>query len=204
MDFLTAAPSDRAVEAWGARLHPASRVLQNESGHFEAWARDHELHAQNALWDMDEIMAANFMTFADVVEREDYDLWVGDEGWDLDYFLHENPELKRAPYAFLTDFIGVLPMREDRSSAEFRRAWDKNAENVDHLRQHPDVRDLSIMVGDEDDVLDREFGPDLPEHAAVGARALPLLRLHVSLRSRRVRGQGRAAAASSATATTSG
>ena len=40
------------------------------------------------------------------------------------------------------------------------------------------------MVGDEEDVLDREFGPDLPEHAAVGARALPLLRLHLPLRPR--------------------
>jgi pimeloyl-ACP methyl ester carboxylesterase/UDP:flavonoid glycosyltransferase YjiC (YdhE family) len=162
VDFLTATPCDRVVVAWGARLHPASRLLHDESAHLEGWARDHELHAQNALWDMDEIMAANFMTFADVVEREDYDLWVGDEGWDLDYFLHENPELKRAPYVFLTDFIGVLPMREDRGSVEFRRAWEKNAENIDHLRQHPDVRDLSIMVGDEEDVLDREFGPDLP------------------------------------------
>ena len=162
VDFLTAPPSDRAVEAWGARLHPASRLLHDESGHVEGWARDHELHAQNALWNMDEIMAANFMTFADVVEREPYDLWVGDEGWELDYFLHENPELKRAPYCFITDFIGVLPMREDAQSVEFRRAWEKNAENIDHLRHHPDVRDLSILVGEEQDVLDREFGPDLP------------------------------------------
>jgi predicted glycosyltransferase len=107
-------------------------------------------------------MAANFMTFADVVEREAYDLWVGDEGWDLDYFLHENPELKRAPYVFMTDFIGMLPMREEPTSVEFKRAWEKNAENIDHLRFHPDVRDLSIMVGDDEDVLDRDFGPDLP------------------------------------------
>jgi pimeloyl-ACP methyl ester carboxylesterase/predicted glycosyltransferase len=162
VDFLAANPADRLVEAAGERLHPATRLLVNESAHVEGWARDHELHAQNALWDMDEILAANFMTFADVVEREDYDLWVGDEGWDLDYFLHENPELKRAPYAFLTDFIGILPMRDDPTSAEFRRAWDKNAENIDHLRLHPDVRDLSVMIGDEEDVLDREFGPDLP------------------------------------------
>jgi predicted glycosyltransferase len=111
---------------------------------------------------MDEIMSANFMTLADVVEREPYDLWVGDEGWDLDYYLHENPDLKRAPYVFLTDFIGLLPMREDRTSTEFRRCWEKNAENIDHLRLHPDVRDLSILIGDEEDVLDREFGPDLP------------------------------------------
>jgi predicted glycosyltransferase len=56
----------------------------------------------------------------------------------------------------------MLPMRDDPASTEFRRAWEKNAENIDHLRLHPDVRDLSLMVGDEDDVLDREFGPDLP------------------------------------------
>jgi UDP:flavonoid glycosyltransferase YjiC (YdhE family) len=107
-------------------------------------------------------MSANFMTFADVVEAERYDLWVGDEGWDLDYYLHENPELKRAPYVFLTDFIGVLPMREDPASVEFKRAWEKNAETIDHLRLHPDVRDLSIMIGDAEDVLDRPFGPELP------------------------------------------
>ena len=162
VDFLAADPARQAVQSAGERLHPATDLLLNESAHVEGWARDHELHAFNALWHMDEIMSANFMTFADVVERDPYDLWVGDEGWDLDYYLHENPELKRAPYAFVTDFIGVLPMRDDPTSTEFRRAWDKNAENIDHLRLHPDVRDLSLMVGDEEDVLDRAFGPDLP------------------------------------------
>jgi len=163
VDFLAADPARRVVELSGERLHPATSLLLNESAHVESWATaDHQLHAFNALWDMDEIMAANFMVFADAVEAGDYDLWIGDEGWDLDYYLHENPEMKRAPYAFITDFIGMLPMREDPTSTEFVRAWEKNAENVDHLRLHPDVRDLSLMVGDEDDVLDRPFGPNLP------------------------------------------
>jgi pimeloyl-ACP methyl ester carboxylesterase len=162
VDFLTADPADRVVAHWGERLHPAARLLYNDSAHFEGWAGDHELHAFNALWDMDENLAANFMTFADVVERERYDLWVGDEGWDLDYYLHENPELKGAPYVFLTDFIGMLPMRDDPTSTEFTRCWEKNAENIDHLRLHPEVRDLSLLVGDEADVLDRPFGPNLP------------------------------------------
>jgi pimeloyl-ACP methyl ester carboxylesterase/predicted glycosyltransferase len=163
VDFLAAGPADRVVEVSGERLHPATSLLLNESAHVESWATaDHQLHAFNALWDMDEIMAANFMVFADAVEAGDYDLWVGDEGWDLDYYLHENPEMKRAPYVFITDFIGMLSMREDPTSTEFVRAWEKNAENVDHLRLHPDVRDLSLMVGDEDDVLDRPFGPNLP------------------------------------------
>jgi hypothetical protein len=25
---------------------------------------------------------------------EQYDLWMGDEAWELDYYLHENPEQK--------------------------------------------------------------------------------------------------------------
>jgi pimeloyl-ACP methyl ester carboxylesterase/UDP:flavonoid glycosyltransferase YjiC (YdhE family) len=162
VDFLAADPARRVVEVSGERLHPATDRLLNESAHFEGWSKDHELHAFNALWDMDEIMAANFLVFADVAEAGGYDLWIGDEGWDLDYYLHENPEVKRAPYAFVTDFIGMLPMRDDPRSTEFRRVWEKNAENIDHLRLHPDVRDLSLLVGDEDDVLDRPFGPDLP------------------------------------------
>ena len=33
-----------------------------------------------------------------VVQAESYDVWIGDEAWELDYFLHENPELKTAAY----------------------------------------------------------------------------------------------------------
>ena len=42
--------------------------------------------------------------------EEPYDLWIGDEAWELDYYLHENPEQKRAAYVWLTDFVGWLPM----------------------------------------------------------------------------------------------
>ena len=61
---------------------------------------------------MDEILIANFMVFDDVVRDEDYDLWIGDEAWELDYYLHENPELKTTAYCFLTDFVGWLPLPE--------------------------------------------------------------------------------------------
>ena len=43
---------------------------------------------------MDEILLANFMVFHDLVRDEEYDLWIGDEAWELDYYLHENPEQK--------------------------------------------------------------------------------------------------------------
>ena len=59
---------------------------------------------------MDEILVANFMVFLDAIEGGEYDLVIGDEAWDVDHFLHENPELKRTAFAWLTDFVGWLPM----------------------------------------------------------------------------------------------
>ena len=54
---------------------------------------------------MDEILVANFMVFHDAVEEGEYDLVIGDEAWDVDHYLHENPELKRTAFAWMTDFV---------------------------------------------------------------------------------------------------
>ena len=80
-------------------MHPASAFLASESTHIESESGEHDLHAFQAIRRMDEVLVNNFMVFDDLVSRESFDLWVGDEAWDLDHFLHENPELKRAPFA---------------------------------------------------------------------------------------------------------
>ena len=92
IDWLAQDPVTRVLEAEGERVHPASAYLASESGHFESESAEHDLHCFQALRRMDEILVNNFMVFHDVVEAEPYDLWIGDEAWELDYFLHENPE----------------------------------------------------------------------------------------------------------------
>ena len=110
---------------------------------------------------MDEILAANFMLFHDVVRERSYDLWIGDEAWELDYYLHENPREKRAPFAWLTDFVGFLPM-DQRDSRELSLTADYNADMVDHVAHHPEVRDLALFVGNPDDIVPERLGPELP------------------------------------------
>ena len=79
----------------GERIHPASAQLANESRHIAAESREHELNVFQAWRRMDEILLANFMVFRRRRARpRPYDLWIGDEAWELDYYLHENPELK--------------------------------------------------------------------------------------------------------------
>ena len=161
IDWLAQDPVTRVLETCGETIHPASVMLANESRHIAAESREHELNVFQAWRRMDEILLANFMVFRDVVRDEPYDLWIGDEAWELDYYLHENPELKTAPYAFLTDFVGWLPMPEGGDD-EARLTADYNAEMLEQIARFPSVRDRAIFVGGPDDVVPRDFGDGLP------------------------------------------
>jgi len=161
IDWLAQDPITNVLLAEGERVHPASRWLASESGHFASEACGHDLHCFQALRNMDEILVANFMLFQEVVEEGLYDLVVGDEAWDVDHFWHENPELKRGAHAWFTDFVGFLPMPDGGDHEAFLTA-DYNAEMIEHVANFPRLRDTSIFVGNPHDVVPDSFGPDLP------------------------------------------
>lgn len=110
IDWLTQHPVTALLERAGENVHPASQWLVSESGHLEDECGEHDLHVFQAFRRMDEILCANFGVLHDVLAEAEHDLVVGDEAWETDYFLHENPELKRTAFAWITDFVGWLPM----------------------------------------------------------------------------------------------
>jgi len=161
IDWLAQDPVTRVLEAEGERIHPASAFLANESRHIESESAEHDLHCFQAWRRMDEILLANFMVFHEVAEREQYDVWLGDEAWELDYYLHENPELKRAAYVWLTDFVGWLPMPDGGPHEAYLTA-DYNAEMIEHIARYRRTRDRALFVGNPGDIVPERFGPDLP------------------------------------------
>lgn len=162
IDWLAQHPVTALLDGAGETIHPASRLLTNESRHIESEAGEHDLHVFQALRRMDEILVANFMLFQEVIEDGAYDLVVADESWDVDHFWHEHPELKRAALAWFTDFVGYLPMPEG-GDREANLTADYNAEMLEHIARFPRVRDRAIFVGSADDIVPGSFGPGLPE-----------------------------------------
>jgi pimeloyl-ACP methyl ester carboxylesterase len=162
IDWLAQSPVTELLAARGERIHPASAFLASDSAHLESEASEHDLHCFQAWRRMDEIMVANFMVFHDVVEDESYDLWIGDEAWEVDYFLHQNPEQKRAPYVWLTDFVGWLPM-PDGGAREQALTADYNTEMIAQIERFPRLRDRALFVGEPADIVPDRFGPGLPE-----------------------------------------
>jgi predicted glycosyltransferase len=161
IDWLAQHPVTTVLEGRGERIHPLSAELASESAHIAAESSGHDLNAFQAIRRMDEILVANFMVFHDAVEQSEYDLVIGDEAWDVDYFLHENPELKRTAFAWMTDFVGWLPMPDGGDREAFLTA-DYNAEMIEHVERFPRLRDRAIFVGEPDDIVPDDFGPGLP------------------------------------------
>jgi predicted glycosyltransferase len=138
-----------------------SAELASESAHITSESSEHDLNAFQAIRRMDEILVANFMVFHDAVTEGEYDLVIGDEAWEVDHFLHENPELKRTAFAWMTDFVGWLPMPDGGEREAFLTA-DYNAEMIEHVERFPRIRDRAIFVGEPDDIVPDGFGPGLP------------------------------------------
>jgi predicted glycosyltransferase len=163
IDWLAQDPVTRVLEANGERIHPRSQDLAGESAHIEAEMQgEHTLHVFRAWRNMDEILLANFMIFHDAAREGNYDLWIGDEAWEVDYYLHENPELKTAPFAWLTDFVGWAPAEPDVDGRDPFLTADYNAEMVAQVERYPRVRDAAIFIGEPDDIVPDRFGEGLP------------------------------------------
>jgi pimeloyl-ACP methyl ester carboxylesterase/predicted glycosyltransferase len=162
IQWLAQDPVTRVLEARGEPVHPASRFLAGESAHIESEAGEHDLHVFQAWRNMDEILLTNFMVLHELLEAEPYDVVIGDEAWEVDYYLHENPELKRTAFAWITDFVGWLPVDARPGAREAQLAADYNAEMIEQVARFPRVRDRALFIGGPEDVVDRDFGPGLP------------------------------------------
>ena len=161
VEWLAQAPVTTFLAGADEFVHPASIHLSSESAHLQSEAHEHDLNAFQAIRRMDEILVANFSIFQDIVEEGDYDIVIGDEAWDVDHLWHENPELKRSAFVWMTDFVGWLPA-PNANALELPLTTDYNAEMLEHVVRFRRLRDRSIFIGDPEDIVPLDFGPGLP------------------------------------------
>lgn len=112
----------------------------------------------------------NAEVFSKVMERERFDLVIGDETYDLGMSLAKRSHRKSAPYMELYDFIGLDAMRPRLS--DIYGAFRFNLRWYRYLTARPNFVDRSIFLGMPEDIPDRRFGIALPSRRSVAERHL--------------------------------
>ena len=174
-------------------------IWPTESGHRRSESAEHDLQllSKGSWRRMDEILCANYMVFHDVVREEKYDLWVGDEAWEIDYYLHEHPSEKRAALR-LADRLRGLAADGGRRRARGVLTADYNAEMP--ITSPPTRRTRSRAVRRRPGSLRaRPPGPAASAHPRLDRAELRLRRLRHGLRPDRVTATASGCALSSAT-----
>jgi hypothetical protein len=160
--WLAGEPARHLIAEAGETLLPESAAYGDETGVAEDAAQEFSLNllgrfalrAQGA-W------KRAVATFEEVSAKYPYDLLIGDETYEIDAALEKRPELKKAPFVMIYDFVGLDAM--SRNPLErlivYRGNWVWGG---GPRGKPPTQEDLSLFIGEPEDVPDRPFGFLLP------------------------------------------
>lgn len=156
--WLAGEPARQVIAAAGETLLPESGAYGDETGVAEDAAEGFSLNllgrfalgAQGAF-------KRTVATFEQVSAKYPYDLLIGDETYEIDMALDNRPQLKKAPFVMIYDFVGMDAM--SRNPLERLVAYRVNWVWSGGLRGKPPVHeDLALFIGEPEDVPDRPFG----------------------------------------------
>jgi UDP:flavonoid glycosyltransferase YjiC (YdhE family) len=160
--WLAGEPARQVIAEAGETLLPESAaygeetdIAENAAGGFSLNLLGRfALRAQNAF-------ERTVATFEEVSANHPYDLLIGDETYEIDAALEKRPELKKAPFVMIYDFVGMDAM--SRNPLERLMAYWVNWNWGGGPRGKPPTHeDLALFIGEPEDVADRPFGFLLP------------------------------------------
>lgn len=161
LSWLASNPANQLIKETGEKLLPEADMYANDNIPAEKAAKGTQLNLLKYLSNARKEWANNFEVFKLVTDREQFDLVIGDETYEISLGLRKNPSLKKAPFVMIYDFIGLDAMTknplEKLGIYIWNRIWSK-----DYKQRRVPEFDLGLFVGEEKDVPNKKFGFLLP------------------------------------------
>src|SRR5829696_1752980 len=168
--WLAGEPASQVIAEAGETLLPESAAYGDETGVAEDAAGGFSLNllGRFALRAPSAWKRA-VATFEEVSARHPYDLLIGDETYEIDMALGKRPELKKAPFVMIYDFVGLDAMSlnplERLITYQGNWGWAGGPRG-----KQPTQQDLTLFIGELEDVPDRRFGFLLPNRRQYSRR----------------------------------
>lgn len=164
--WLAGDPAGRLIEEAGEFLLPESQKLGKDSYCAEKISKGYQLNINKYLFSVLVEWKKSIDVLRMVTKKKRFDLIIADEAYELIIAFLLFPIIKKAPFVMIYDFLGI--------DATTKSPFEKIGTYFWNLawvvgNRTPWVEDLSLFVGDIEDIPDKSFGLFLPnyrKHAA--------------------------------------
>jgi len=167
--WLAGEPARQVITEAGETLLPETAAFGDETSSAEDAAEGFSLNLMSYGRRAQSAWKRTVATFEEVSAKYPYDLLVGDETYEIDMALAKRPKLKKAPFVMIYDFVGLDAMTRNplEQLITFRGNWVWGG---GPRGKPPTQEDLSLFIGEPEDVADKPFGFLLPNRREYARR----------------------------------
>jgi UDP:flavonoid glycosyltransferase YjiC (YdhE family) len=166
--WLAGEPARQVIAEAGETLLPEAAAYGDETSSAEDASEEFSLNLMSMGLRAQGAFKRTVAMFEEVCAKYPYDLLVGDETYEIAWTLGKRPELKKAPFVMIYDFVGMDAM--SRNPLEWLMAYQVNWGWSGGPRGKPPSADLVLFIGEPEDVADRPFGFLLPNRREYARR----------------------------------
>ncbi|PVX26379.1 MAG: hypothetical protein CW691_01640 [Candidatus Bathyarchaeum sp.] len=168
ISWLADYPATTVLKEAGEKLLPEAELITHGNKKLESNAKNHQANLTRWVMSMRKDWSENAKLVIDVIQREKFDLVIGDETYDLVIELLKDPNLKQFPFVIIYDFLGLDRVTNNPIDAittyYTNRLWTKVITNKSK------VYDKTIFVGELEDIQDKNFGFLLPNRRKIAEK----------------------------------
>jgi predicted glycosyltransferase len=160
INWLADYPASMVLENAGETLLPEVRSWAHANEKLDSSAKEYKANLVKWIMSMRKEWKANAQVVAKLVEKEHFDLVVGDEAYEVLIERVGNPDFRNFKFVMIYDVIGLDRVKSSPVDAlaayMINRLWAKG------LQAGQSVADRSLFIGEVADVPDEKFGFMLP------------------------------------------
>ena len=156
LSWLACHPATLLLKEADENLLPESDTYANTNIHAENTAKGFEMSTLKYALNESKILRRNIKIYKQIFKRENFDLVISDEAYDLITALAMKLVRLKAPFVMIYDFLGMDSVTKNpfekllsNISNQLWKKWDK-------LFSNP--KNLALFVGELEDIPDKKFG----------------------------------------------
>ena len=168
ISWLADKPATTVLKEADEKLLPESEFITHGNRELVSKAKNHRVNLTRWVMNMRKDWSKNAKIFIEVIQRENFDLVIGDETYDLTIELLRDPSLKQFPFVIIYDFLGLDRVTNNPIDAittyYTNRLWTKI------ITQKSRLYDKAIFIGEIEDIQNKNFGLFLPNRRTLAEK----------------------------------